>query len=103
MTEPLSVELSRPAVDPPRLPEPDVSGPAPAAALPHAALRSRPPGLPRLSEPEIMRHYSRLPSLNYSLSENFYPHCSCTATNNPDANDLAPAMPGFAVLYPSQH
>ena len=71
MTELLSFELSRPAVDPPRLPELDVSGPAPSDVLPAEALRSKPPGLPRLSEPEIMRHYSRLASLNYSISENF--------------------------------
>ena len=69
MTEPLSFELSRPAVDPPRLPEADVAGPAPADVLPPEALRAKAPGLPRLSEPEIMRHYSRLASLNYSISE----------------------------------
>src|SRR5579864_1930340 len=102
MTEPLSFELSRPAVDPPRLPEPDVSGPAPAEVLPHEALRSRPPGLPRLSEPEIMRHYSRLASLNYSISENFYPLGSCTMKYNPVANELAASLPGFAGLHPYQ-
>jgi glycine dehydrogenase subunit 2 len=102
MTEPLSFELSRPAVDPPRLPEADVSGPAPSEILPHDALRSRPPGLPRLSEPEIMRHYSRLASLNYSISENFYPLGSCTMKYNPVANELAASLPGFAGLHPYQ-
>ena len=102
MTEPLSFELSRPAVDPPRLPEPDVGSPAPAEALPREALRSRPLGLPRLSEPEIMRHYSRLASLNYSISENFYPLGSCTMKYNPVANELAASLPGFAGLHPYQ-
>jgi glycine dehydrogenase subunit 2 len=102
MTEPLSFELSRPAVDPPRLPEPDVSGPSPAEVLPGGALRSRPLGLPRLSEPEIMRHYSRLASLNYSISENFYPLGSCTMKYNPVANELAASLPGFAGLHPYQ-
>ena len=73
MREPLSFELSRPAVDPPRLPDAEVAGPVPSDLLPPEALRARPPGLPRLSEPEIMRHYSRMGSLNYSISENFYP------------------------------
>ncbi len=60
MSEPLSFELSRPAVDPPRLPEAEVAGPPAADVLGREMLRARPPGLPRLSEPEIMRHYSRL-------------------------------------------
>jgi len=102
MTEPLSFELSRPAVDPPRLPEADVPGAAPADVLPREALREKPAGLPRLSEPEIMRHYSRMASLNYSISENFYPLGSCTMKYNPVANEAAAALPGFAALHPYQ-
>ena len=102
MTEPLSFELSRPAVDPPRLPEADVPGPSPADVLPREALREKPPGLPRLSEPEIMRHYSRMASLNYSISEQFYPLGSCTMKYNPVANEAAAALPGFAGLHPYQ-
>src|SRR6267142_6940908 len=102
MTEPLSFELSRPAVDPPRLPDAEVDGPAPSEVLPHDALRARPPGLPRLSEPEIMRHYSRMASLNYSISENFYPLGSCTMKYNPVVNETAAALPGFAGLHPYQ-
>src|SRR2546427_6746779 len=102
MSEPLSFELSRPAVDPPRLPEAEVAGPAPADLLGREMLRARPPGLPRLSEPEIMRHYSRLASLNYSISENFYPLGSCTMKYNPVANEQAARLPGFADLHPYQ-
>src|SRR5437899_6318091 len=101
-TEPLSFELSRPAVDPPRLPDADVPGPAPAGVLPSEMLRARPPGLPRLSEPEIMRHYSRLASLNYSISENFYPLGSCTMKYNPVVNEAAAALSGVADLHPYQ-
>ncbi|TMB76697.1 MAG: glycine dehydrogenase subunit 2 [Chloroflexi bacterium] len=102
MTEPLSFELSRPAVDPPRLPDANVAGPSPADVLPRGALRAKPPGLPRLSEPEIMRHYSRMASLNYSISENFYPLGSCTMKYNPVVNEAAAALPGFADLHPYQ-
>ncbi len=102
MTEPLSFELSRPAVDPPRLPNANVAGPSPADVLPRGALRAKPPGLPRLSEPEIMRHYSRMASLNYSISENFYPLGSCTMKYNPVVNEAAAALPGFAELHPYQ-
>ncbi len=100
--EPLSFELSRPGVDPPRLPDVDVDAPAPEDALPADMLRARPPALPRLSEPEIMRHYSRLASMNYSISENFYPLGSCTMKYNPVANEAAAALPGFAGLHPYQ-
>ncbi|HKW70073.1 MAG TPA: aminomethyl-transferring glycine dehydrogenase subunit GcvPB [Candidatus Dormibacteraeota bacterium] len=102
MTEPLSFELSRPAVDPPRLPDAEVAGPAPKDVLPADTLRSRPPGLPRLSEAEIMRHYSRMASLNYSISENFYPLGSCTMKYNPVVNEAAAALAGFACLHPYQ-
>jgi glycine dehydrogenase subunit 2 len=79
-----------------------VSGPALEQALPAASLRREPPALPRLSEPEIMRHYSRLASMNYSISENFYPLGSCTMKYNPVANEVAAALPGFAYLHPYQ-
>src|SRR2546423_13050053 len=102
MTEPLSFELSRPAVDPPRLPGAEEGGAALGDVLPGELLRSRPPGLPRLSEPELMRHYSRLASLNYSISENFYPLGSCTMKYNPVANEAAAQLPGFAYLHPYQ-
>ena len=102
MTEPLSFELSRPEVAPPRLPSAGVEGPSPADALPKEALRSTPPALPRLSEPEILRHYSRLASLNYSISENFYPLGSCTMKYNPVLNEQAANLAGFARLHPYQ-
>jgi glycine dehydrogenase subunit 2 len=70
--------------------------------VPGELLRSNEPGLPRLSEPEIMRHYSRLASLNYSISENFYPLGSCTMKYNPVVNEHAAALPGFAGLHPYQ-
>ena len=64
MTELLSFEKSRPNAHGPRLPDAEVEAPGPADLLPRELLRAKPPGLPRLSEPEIMRHYSRLASLN---------------------------------------
>ncbi|HET9410324.1 MAG TPA: aminomethyl-transferring glycine dehydrogenase subunit GcvPB [Candidatus Dormibacteraeota bacterium] len=102
MTELLSFELSRPGAHAPRLPEAGVTAPGPAEVLPKEALRAEPPDLPRLSEPEIMRHYSRLASLNYSISEQFYPLGSCTMKYNPVANEAAAALPGFAGLHPYQ-
>jgi len=102
LTEPLSFEKSRPNAHGPRLPEADVKAPGPSDVLPRELLRSSPPGLPRLSEPEIMRHYARLASLNYSISEQFYPLGSCTMKYNPVANEAAAALPGFTDLHPYQ-
>ena len=102
MTELLSFEKSRPNAQGPRLPEADVDARAAADVLPTEQLRSTPPGLPRLSEAEIMRHYSRLASLNYSISEQFYPLGSCTMKYNPVANEVAAALPGFTDLHPYQ-
>src|SRR5438477_7202466 len=102
MTEPLAFEKSRASLPGPRLPAAGVPEVVPADILPAGALRSTPPRLPRLSEPELMRHYSRLGALNYSISENFYPLGSCTMKYNPVVNEVAAALPGFAELHPYQ-
>jgi glycine dehydrogenase subunit 2 len=102
MTELLSFEKSRPTAGGPRLPEAGVTAPMPSEALPHNLLRTKAPALPRLSEPEIMRHYSRLASMNYSISEQFYPLGSCTMKYNPVLNEAVASLPGFAGLHPYQ-
>ncbi len=102
MTEPLSFEKSRVGAHPPRLPEAGVPGLDSSTALQSDFVRARAPELPRLSEPEIMRHYSRLASMNYSISKEFYPLGSCTMKYNPVANEAAAVLPGFADLHPYQ-
>ncbi len=99
MTEKLSFEKSHAGLPAPRLPE---AGVPPGAGLPEALRRRRAPNLPRLSEPEIMRHYSRLAALNFSISEQFYPLGSCTMKYNPVVNEQVVTMPGFAALHPYQ-
>ena len=99
MTERLSFEMSRASLPPPRLP---AAGVRSNSQLPDELRRRREPALPRLSEPEIMRHYSRLASLNYSISEQFYPLGSCTMKYNPVANEEAVRFDGFAGLHPYQ-
>jgi len=102
MTEPLAFEKSRASLPGPRLPAAGVPEVDPAAVLPAGSLRARPPALPRLSEPELMRHYSRLGAMNYSISKNFYPLGSCTMKYNPVVNEVAASLPGFALLHPYQ-
>src|SRR6478752_9377308 len=102
MTELLSFEKSRPNAHGPRLPHAEVDAAAAADVLPADQLRAHPPGLPRLSEPEIMRHYSRLAALKFAISKQFYPRGSCTMKYNPVANEAAAALPGFTDLHPYQ-
>jgi glycine dehydrogenase subunit 2 len=103
VTERLSFEKSRPGWPGPRLPSAGVHARAGGAgAIPEHLRRRTPPSLPRLSEPEIMRHYSRLASMNYSISEQFYPLGSCTMKYNPAANEQAARLSGFADLHPYQ-
>jgi glycine cleavage system P protein (glycine dehydrogenase) subunit 2 len=102
VTEPLAFEKSRDSLPGPRLPAAGVPELAPGKVLPKGALRKSPPGLPRLSEPELMRHFSRLGAMNYSISKNFYPLGSCTMKYNPVVNEVAASLPGFALLHPYQ-
>ena len=102
MTEPLSFELSRRGALAPRLPEAGVTAPEPSQVFSQDQLRANPLDLPRLSEPELMRHYSRMASMNYSISEQFYPLGSCTMKYNPVVNEAAATLPGFADLHPYQ-
>ena len=102
MTESLAFEKSRASFPGPRLPAAGVPVVDPAAVLPRGALRKHPPTLPRLSEPEVMRHFSRLGAMNYSISKNFYPLGSCTMKYNPVVNEVAASLPGFALLHPYQ-
>ena len=45
------------------------------------------PNLPELSEPEVVRHFTRLSQWNYSLDGGFYPLGSCTMKYNPKINE----------------
>jgi glycine dehydrogenase subunit 2 len=102
VTELLAFEKSRDSLPGPRLPGAGVAEVDPAQVLPAGSLRTSAVGLPRLSEPELMRHYSRLAAMNYSISKNFYPLGSCTMKYNPVVNEVAAALPGFALLHPYQ-
>jgi glycine dehydrogenase subunit 2 len=68
--------------------------------LPAEALRTEPPALPELAEPEVVRHYVNLSQLNYSVDTGFYPLGSCTMKYNPKLNEWAARLPGFAGLHP---
>ncbi|MBV9818643.1 MAG: aminomethyl-transferring glycine dehydrogenase subunit GcvPB [Solirubrobacterales bacterium] len=64
--------------------------------------RDRPPQLPEVSEPEIVRHYNRLSKRNFDLDTGFYPLGSCTMKHNPKLHERVAALPGHAKLHPLQ-
>ncbi len=78
-------------------------GSAPAAASRLAGLeRTQPIGLPGLSEPEAVRHYTRLSRQNYAIDLGFFPLGSCTMKHNPRLNERLARLPGFADVHPLQ-
>ena len=64
--------------------------------------RERPIGLPGLSEPETVRHYTRLSRQNYAIDLGLFPLGSCTMKHNPRLNEKMARLPGFADIHPLQ-
>ncbi len=59
-------------------------------------------GLPGLSEPEAVRHYTRLSRQNYAIDLGLFPLGSCTMKHNPRLNEKLARLPGFADIHPLQ-
>jgi glycine dehydrogenase subunit 2 len=95
-------ERSRPGRRAAVIPEPDVPVRPPGELLPAHLRRERPPELPEVSEPEIVRHYNRLSRRNFDLDTALYPLGSCTMKHNPRLNERVAALPGHAALHPAQ-
>ncbi len=98
----LLFELSRPGRRSAQIPCGDVPATPVEKLLPVEALASTPPPLPELTEPDIVRHYANLSTLNMSIDTHFYPLGSCTMKYNPKRNERMAALPGIADLHPYQ-
>lgn len=73
----------------------------PKAPLPAVRyLRKDPAPLPQTSELDLVRHYTNLSRLNFSVDTNFYPLGSCTMKYNPKFAEDAANMEGFTQLHP---
>lgn len=59
-------------------------------------------GFPELTEPEVIRHFTRISQRNYSIDTGFYPLGSCTMKYNPKLHEEAARLPGFAAAHPLQ-
>jgi glycine dehydrogenase subunit 2 len=64
--------------------------------------RNRPIGLAGLSEPQTVRHYTRLSRQNYAIDLGLFPLGSCTMKHNPRLDEKIARLPGFADLHPLQ-
>lgn len=100
-TKPL-FELSKPGRRAARYPESDVPTVPVDQLLPAEALASAPPPLPEVAEPDVVRHFTNLSTLNMSVDTHFYPLGSCTMKYNPKRNERAAAMAGIGDLHPYQ-
>jgi glycine dehydrogenase subunit 2 len=71
-----------------------------ANEIPPGLSREEIAGFPEMGELEVLRHFTRLSHLNFSIESEFYPLGSCTMKYNPKINEVAARLPGFALLHP---
>jgi glycine dehydrogenase subunit 2 len=64
--------------------------------------RHRDIDLPGLSEPETVRHFTRLSRKNYAIDMGLFPLGSCTMKHNPRLNEKMARLPGFGDIHPLQ-
>jgi glycine dehydrogenase subunit 2 len=97
--EPTIFELSRPGRRSSRLPI-AVDVDAALSDIDPSLVRERPPALPEVAEPTLVRHFVRLSQRNHSIDSGFYPLGSCTMKYNPKVHDEIAALSPFARLHP---
>ncbi len=68
--------------------------------IPADMLRQDKPLLPEVSELEVVRHYTRLSRLNFSIDTHFYPLGSCTMKYNPRGVHRLAMIYGFVYHHP---
>lgn len=83
------------------LPVPDV----PLSEMPEDGLlrESDDLQLPEVSQLDVIRYFTLLSRLNFSIDTNFYPLGSCTMKYNPKLNDQIASLGGFANIHPLQN
>jgi glycine dehydrogenase subunit 2 len=94
----LIFERSKPGRRAAAIPKPDL----PVPEVPEDLRRRKPPRLPELAEPEIVRHFTALADRTFGVDTGFYPLGSCTMKHNPRVNERVVSLPGFRDLHPLQ-
>ncbi len=84
-----------------RLPKLDVEETPIDKLLPPDSLRNDDlDGVPEVSEVDVVRHFTRISTWNYSIDLGMYPLGSCTMKYNSRLNEKVARINGFAGLHP---
>src|SRR6266498_2894335 len=84
-----------------RLPPLDVDERPIAEIVPQQFLRDDDlEGVPEVSEVDVIRHFVRMSTWNFSIDQGMYPLGSCTMKYNSRLNEKVARIPGFAALHP---
>jgi len=92
----LSIEKSVPGKRGIKFPKAD----NPSKYLSASAARKTAPKLPEMSEFDVIRHFTNMSRLNYSLDTHFYPLGSCTMKYNPRAYEKLAGLENFTAQHP---
>src|SRR5688500_13619631 len=84
------------------LPSADTTSVAPDDIIPAEFLADAPPPLPEVAEPDVVRHFVNLSTLNMSVDSHFYPLGSCTMKYNPKRHERLSRLPGLGDVHPYQ-
>jgi len=57
-------------------------------------------GFPEVTEPEVVRHFTRLSQTNFCVDTSFYPLGSCTMKYSPKINEKIASLPYFLNCHP---
>jgi glycine dehydrogenase subunit 2 len=102
LDEPLLFEITNPGAVGADLPPIEVEEVNLESVLPADMMRDEINAFPELSEPEVVRHFTRLSTKNFSVDGGFYPLGSCTMKYNPKVNEVAASLDGFLQAHPYQ-
>jgi glycine dehydrogenase subunit 2 len=97
LREPLIFELSRPRRHAASQFPPLAPG---TCDIPTNLCRVEAPLLPAVSELQVVRHFTRLSQMNFSIDTHFYPLGSCTMKYNPKACNTYAMLPEFLAQHP---
>ncbi len=75
-------------------------GAAETPGIPERFRRRARADLPRVSELQVVRHYTKLSQRNFSIDTQFYPLGSCTMKYNPRACNRLAMLEGFLSRHP---
>src|SRR6266849_3941109 len=74
----------------------------PLGKIPKRLVREADAPLPELSEPEVIRHFTRLSQENYAPDLGIYPLGSCTMKYNPKISEVVVQSHKLEKLHPEQ-